>query len=244
MKLLIKFVYIILITSCSHLKKHQDDYAVLEKQQILLHKKLTPDFKQTQKDYTSFKKQLQNILPQYFSSHEIKKIKEAVNNKNAVRAIPVFHSFHGAWSGKWREENKEDQFYKHCWSKPYVKEGVTLQRVFIFPEKQMDAPIAAINSASKNKIYGGVDRIDDRTHAAHLGFYVDEKTLIWIARFSEGDYPYYSFYYEQITTNPTEYKIKGFGFTWDKTRKKILRPHQKSGIYTPVQEQFNWTKCD
>lgn len=223
------------LLSCSTISRHENDYIAIEKQQIELYAAQDPDFLDVSRDLKRFKSQLIPLLAKYFSRSDALVIREALNTKGAFNISPVFHNFHGSWTGFWEEQSRPLEKYHHEWSVPYRKGEVVIQKVWIYQNENESTPIAAINSSSQGKIFGGVGRVagKNRTHAPHLGFYVDELSLVWVARFGQGDFPYYSLYFERINPNsaPVRYEINGFGFSYNRKENKILKPHWKKGLY-------------
>lgn len=239
--------------SCSTSEKRNihKEYNDLVKQQVLAHEGKDQDFNKLISEFSHIHPKLVLILDKYFQVNESKKIKTAfenlkVNNKkihNTDHGTPVFHKFHGHWNGIWSQFDTHNH-YDHDWFPPEKIKTLVFQKVIIGEwNKRLNMRInevPAINTYNikTGLVLGGVDydKNSNKTHAPHLGFYVDEHTLIWLARFTNKKISYYSLYFEKIEDNKSnkEYKIRGIGFYWDSKLKKIIQPHYKSGNYQQV----------
>lgn len=237
-KLLIGFALITLNFSCA-VNNHKS-YEYIKDQQILIYEDLAPDFIKTKNDFKRFKSVLMKKIKPFYTDKEYLIIKKALYSKReSFNITPVFQNFHGEWQGEWIEYKKSSIVkkvkYFHIWYPPKKINGISIQKVSIYSGTQNNRgdEIVAVNSSFNGKIYGGVDEHDKRTKASHIGFYIDEFSLIWIAKFDSSNMPYYSFYYERVLINksPNEYQIKGIGFNYDRKNNMLKNIHKKKGFY-------------
>lgn len=251
MKITLHCFIILFLGSCSLILKDkiERDYSVLKTEQLRAHENRSKNFDFTLKEVRKIKPLLLKIIKEKysdnFSSKEHQLIEVAFTEDlfkdSEDLGSPVFHNFHGNWLGVWKE-GKKVKYYHHTWYKPVKENNIIIQKVIIGDwdrkKKKRINEIAAINSYNQasGRIFGAVDinrKTYDQSQAPHIGFYINPYTLIWIARFTDEENPYYSLYYEKIDPmkKPIEYKIKGIGFHWNSLNQKIFLHHWKEGKY-------------
>ncbi|MCT4641445.1 MAG: hypothetical protein N4A33_04050 [Bacteriovoracaceae bacterium] len=237
-----KVILLIFLISCSSLSKLDQDYCVLEKEQAKALRVSDTKFEQNILDLEKYRLKIITLLNKRTSINDSK---IALLNsfilgnrkiQDQIKGAPFFHSFYGNWIGTWSEKEKLTK-YSHVWEKPYQKDGYIFQKVLITDVKARKT-ISAINSfdSKKHKILGAVDLKNraNGTDAPHYGIYINEKELIWVARFGNNkDFPYYSIYFEKVFSldNKSYYGVDGIGFSIDRKKGKVIFHSLKTGRY-------------
>jgi len=167
------------------------------------------------------------------------------SNVNVKKAIEdgevIYASFKGKWRGSWHQNGTSR--YRHHWHTPESVDGVDniwVQAVVMWPIQNDNSlgkeRFLAINSVSKlsGTLLGAVGIKGNQSERPHIGFYINSKTLIWVAQEGmEGPHkPRYSIFYEWLTSNCDQYLIKGIGFNWSRSTQKLDSIHYKWGEYS------------